>query len=109
DLATALADTAKRMTAGTATRAVFNITGTRRPLPAPVENNLLRIGQEAMTNAMKHAQAKTLRVELAFEPKQIKLRVQDDGCGFDAQNGAASRDGHFGLIGMHERAERLRG
>jgi len=109
DLATALSEAARRMTSGTPTRAVFNVTGAQRPLPATVENNLLRIGQEAMTNAMKHAQAKSLRVELAFEPKQIKLRVQDDGCGFDAQNGAASRDGHFGLIGMRERAERLRG
>jgi ligand-binding sensor domain-containing protein/signal transduction histidine kinase len=109
DLATALADEAKRLTAGTTVRAEFHVTGAPRPLPATVESNLLRIGQEAMTNVMKHAKAERIRVELAFEPKQVGLRVKDDGCGFEAQGGVASADGHFGLIGMRERAERLRG
>jgi signal transduction histidine kinase len=97
------------LTAGTTARAEFQLTGAPRPLPATVETNLLRIGQEAMTNAMKHAKASAIRVELAFEPKEIQLRVKDDGCGFDAQGGATAAFGHFGLIGMRERAERLRG
>jgi len=109
DLATALADAAKQLTSGTAVHAEFNVTGTPRPLPATVENNLWRIGQEAMTNAMKHARPKHLRVELAFTPKQVTLRVVDDGRGFDTQNDQLSGDGHFGLIGMGERAERLKG
>lgn len=109
DLATALADEAKRLTASTSVQAEFHVTGTPRPLPATVENNLLRIGQEAMTNVIKHAKAGKIRVELAFEPKQVGLRVKDDGCGFEAKGNAASAEGHFGLIGMRERAERLRG
>jgi len=109
DLATALADAAKNLTSGTSTQAEFHITGTPRQLPATVENNLWRIGQEAMTNAMKHAHARRLRVELAFAPKQVTLSIADDGRGFDTQNKRLSGDGHFGLIGMRERAERLKG
>jgi ligand-binding sensor domain-containing protein/signal transduction histidine kinase len=109
DLATALADAAKQLTTGTAVHAEFNLTGTPRSLPATIENNLWRIGQEAMTNAMKHARPKHLRVELAFAPKQVTLQVVDDGRGFDTQNDQLSGDGHFGLIGMRERAERLKG
>jgi signal transduction histidine kinase len=109
DLATALSDEAKRLTAGTSVRAEFHVTGAPRPLPATVESNLLRIGQEAMTNVMKHAKAERILIELAFEPKQVGLRVKDDGCGFESQGGTASADGHFGLIGMRERATRLRG
>jgi ligand-binding sensor domain-containing protein/signal transduction histidine kinase len=109
DLATALVDAAKTLTSGTAVQADFHVTGTPRPLPATVENNLWRIGQEAMTNAMKHARARHLRVELAFAPRQVTLSVADDGRGFDSQNNRLVGDGHFGLIGMRERAERLKG
>jgi signal transduction histidine kinase len=58
---------------------------------------------------MKHARPRHLRVELAFAPKQVTLQVVDDGRGFDTQNDELSGDGHFGLIGMRERAERLKG
>ncbi|HJQ25158.1 MAG TPA: two-component regulator propeller domain-containing protein [Blastocatellia bacterium] len=109
DLAAALADAAKKLTSGTTVQAEFNVKGTPRPLPATVENNLWRIGQEAMTNAMKHARPRHLRVELSFAPKQVTLSVADDGRGFDTQNDRLSGDGHFGLIGMRERAERLKG
>ncbi|HKQ03975.1 MAG TPA: two-component regulator propeller domain-containing protein [Blastocatellia bacterium] len=109
DLATALADAAKKLTSGTAVQSEFQVTGTPRQLPATVESNLWRIGQEAMTNALKHAHPRHLRVELAFAPKHVTLSVTDDGHGFDTQNDRLSGDGHFGLIGMRERAERLKG
>ncbi|MFL6214612.1 MAG: two-component regulator propeller domain-containing protein [Blastocatellia bacterium] len=109
DLATALADAARNLTSGTSVQAEFHITGTPRQLPATVENNLWRIGQEAMTNAMKHAHPRYLRVELAFAPRQVTLSIADDGRGFDTTNNRLSGDGHFGLIGMRERAERLKG
>jgi signal transduction histidine kinase len=48
-------------------------------------------------------------MELKIEPKQLCLRIEDDGCGFEPQDAFLSRHGNFGLIGMRERAERLKG
>jgi signal transduction histidine kinase len=59
-----------------------------------------------MTNALKHAQATLVRIELTFEPEEVRLSVQDNGRGFDPA--AVTGDG-FGLTGMRERAERLGG
>ncbi|HEX8186231.1 MAG TPA: ATP-binding protein, partial [Blastocatellia bacterium] len=47
-------------------------------------------------------------LELCFESNQVRLRVQDDGCGFNQENGSYSTGGHFGLVGMRERAERIK-
>jgi signal transduction histidine kinase len=68
-----------------------------------LEQDLLRIGQEAATNTLKHAQARRLRVALSATADEVRLEVSDDGHGFDP---AASADGGFGLLGMRERAER---
>jgi ligand-binding sensor domain-containing protein/signal transduction histidine kinase len=108
DLPAALAETAKRLVAGTAVQAQVQVSGTYRQLSRDIEDNLLRIGQEAMTNAIKHAQATQLRVELKFEPKQLCLSVRDDGCGFDCA-AQSNKDGHFGLLGMRERVAQLGG
>ena len=108
DLATALSRAAQQISAGTLVRLVVHIRGTARPLPDEVEKNLFRIGQEAVTNAIKHAQAHEVDVELAFEPDRVELRVRDDGCGFDASTIDAGT-GHFGVVGMRERAEQLGG
>jgi signal transduction histidine kinase len=74
-------------------------------VPADVEYNLVRIAQEAVTNAIKHSGARTLRVTLNRTPTQLLLAVKDDGTGFD--NTGASPAGHFGLIGMKERAAQI--
>jgi signal transduction histidine kinase len=79
-----------------------NIEGGPRPLVIEVENNLLRIGQEALTNAVRHGAAKRIAVELRYDVQSFHMRVSDDGCGFDVT--AATRPGHFGLLGMRERA-----
>lgn len=84
---------------------LFNVVGTPYFLLTEVENHLLRIGQEALTNAIKYANASILNLELAYEPTQLILRVQDNGQGFDfvsVKNG-------FGILGMSERAERIGG
>jgi signal transduction histidine kinase len=83
--------------------------GAPRPLPASVENNLLRIGQEAITNAVRHARAHAIVAELRFEPGRVRLAVRDDGSGFDADSTLYAGTGHFGLIGMRERAKRIGG
>jgi signal transduction histidine kinase len=76
-------------------------------LPADVENSLFRIAQEALNNALRHAQASQLEIFLAIEPREVKLVIRDNGRGFivpdHPEQGAAQ--GHFGILGMVERAE----
>jgi ligand-binding sensor domain-containing protein/signal transduction histidine kinase len=109
DLPTALSETARRLTNETAIQAQVEVNGTFRPLARLVEDNLLRIGQEAMNNAVKHAQAKRIFVNLVFDARRVQLSVRDDGRGFDNQVAGNGRAGHFGLIGMRERAEQIGG
>lgn len=107
DLPAALRDTTKRLTADTGIEAVVEVTGPLQPVPVPVETNLLRIGQEAVNNAVKHSHAKRIDVGLNFDTHNVRLSVRDDGRGFNPNDQIA--DGHFGLIGMRERAEQIGG
>lgn len=107
DLATALAGILDQLTDCADLEVGFDLRGSPFRLPPVVENNLLRIGQEAITNAVKHAAAKHLDVIVDYSPHQVTLRVKDDGRGFDP----ASVEGdhtHFGLIGLRERSNELR-
>jgi len=70
-----------------------------------VASHLFRIAQEGVTNALKHAQARRIEIILDFKPEAVELCVNDDGCGFDPL--AASLNGHFGLLGLKERARAL--
>jgi signal transduction histidine kinase len=67
--------------------------------------NLLRIGQEAVANAVKHGRAKQVSIELRYEPASVCLTVSDNGTGFTA--GQASPTGHFGILDMRERAQSM--
>jgi len=107
DLPAALRDTTKRLTAESNIDTVVEVAGPLRPLPVEVETNLLRIGQEAVNNAVKHARAKRIEVGLNFDTRKVQLSVRDDGRGFDPSEQIA--DGHFGLLGMRERAEQIGG
>jgi signal transduction histidine kinase len=81
------------------------IEGEQVRLPSPMEMNLLRIGQEAAGNAVKHGGARNILVELRYTPTTVRLRVADDGRGFDAAQ--PSRTGHFGVQDMRERAQSM--
>lgn len=107
DLPAALRDTTKRLTAESKIETVVEVAGPLRPLPVEVETNLLRIGQEAINNAVKHARANRIEVGLNFDTRKVQLSVRDDGRGFDP--GEQIADGHFGLLGMRERAEQIGG
>jgi signal transduction histidine kinase len=109
DLAEALQGILRQLTDGTAVVPRLQLEGERRRLPPMVENNLLRIGQEAITNACKHAQPGRIDVTLAFEGRSVRLTVEDDGVGFvpEARSNGGRRS--FGLVGMVERAELLGG
>ncbi|MGH7952405.1 MAG: sensor histidine kinase [Limisphaerales bacterium] len=108
DLANALKNILEQLSDGIVLETHFEVAGRRRRLPAIIENNVLRFGQEAITNAAKHAGAKQIRVRLEFGEKQFSLTVVDDGQGFDPANPPPS-DGGFGLVGMKERANELNG
>jgi signal transduction histidine kinase len=79
---------------------------TTERLPARVETALYRITQEALTNVVKHADAKTVRITFARHERSVVLTIEDDGCGFSRAQ--ASDDG-FGLVGMRERTASVNG
>jgi ligand-binding sensor domain-containing protein/signal transduction histidine kinase len=109
DLPAALSDTARRLTTETAVQSKVEVSGIFRPLSPLIEGNLLRIGQEAINNAVRHAQPRNIFVNLKFEAKRVQLSVQDDGHGFDYQESMKGDEKHFGLVGMQERAMRMGG
>src|SRR6185369_50884 len=79
------------------------------PLPAAIEEELLRIGQEAITNAARHAGAASIHVDLEQNADRVRLHVSDDGRGFDIDASWSAATGHYGLTGMRERAARAGG
>lgn len=92
------------LTSGRGTTFTLRVDGVPRALPPGVENNLLRIGQEAITNAIRHSGAHHLSIVLAFRARGVELRVNDDGIGFDPAESHPSPQGGFGLSGLRERA-----
>lgn len=91
------------MTADAPVEAIVQMIGTPRPLLLEVETNLLRIGQEALTNTLRHAYAQTIRLDLSFTDTAVQLQVVDDGQGFDPRSQSLKG---FGLVGMQERSQR---
>jgi PAS domain S-box-containing protein len=91
-------------TAGTSLHASFQLEGEPCELAPSVEENLLRIGQEALTNALKHAHAGEFRARLSFDSGAVCLELRDNGDGFVVDG---VQGGGFGLIGMKERAEQI--
>ncbi len=85
----------------------IKVSGHEHALPTGVDFHLLRICQEAITNVIKHASASLMRVEFHYEPHGFRLRIEDDGCGFDTSNLSSSDAPHFGVLGMRERARKI--
>lgn len=85
----------------------FTLVGTPRRMEPDVELAFYRIAQESLSNARRHAQAQQVEVTLAFAPQQVRLTISDDGVGFHlpAELSSLARSGHFGLMGMQERAQ----
>ncbi len=86
----------------------FTMAGTPRRVSPNVESTVLRIGREALANAVRHAKATRIELRLAYTANTLRLAVGDNGCGvrpIDAT--AAPVNGHFGLSGMRERALRV--
>jgi signal transduction histidine kinase len=109
DLAAALESSTRLWTAGSGVDVDVDVSGPPTALTEEAEQQLLRIAQEAVTNVLKHAGASKIRVKLGMEARKLFLRIVDNGRGFEQQDAFSSQGGHFGLIGMRERAERLGG
>jgi signal transduction histidine kinase len=94
----------------TGVRADFTVTGTAEPLHDEVSATLLRIAQEALSNAARHAAASRVGVTLSFMGDEVSLDIRDDGRGFDPLAvPARTGSGGFGLEGMRARAARIAG
>ncbi len=86
-----------------------DIDGEERPLPSAVKIALFRVAQEALTNIIKYADAKQVRVRLNYGAQEVMLQVEDNGRGFDVEAQAKSTRSQWGLLGMQERASLLGG
>ncbi|MEI8290093.1 MAG: sensor histidine kinase [Verrucomicrobiota bacterium] len=91
------------------TRLDLKVQGTPLRLEGVAEHHLLRMGQEAVANALQHALAEIIEVLVAYREREVVLEVRDNGRGFDANEALAIASGHFGLLGLRERANKLRG
>jgi len=106
-LADALPEIARQITAGTGIELRCTVQRPLCSLPEAVEANLLRIGQECLSNAVHHAQPKHIDLALNHELGIVLLRIADDGAGFDPEQLNRAANGHFGLRGIHERADQI--
>ncbi|HEY7611848.1 MAG TPA: PAS domain-containing protein [Gemmatimonadales bacterium] len=109
DFTATLRTAAEDCARGTGLRLEYAVDGEPRPLGADAEGTCVRVVQEAITNVVKHAAATTVRVHVAFGERRLLLSVTDDGRGFDMASHLPTFGGHWGLLGMRERASRIRG
>jgi signal transduction histidine kinase len=105
----ALVKATERALEGAGIQLSFSVQGEERKLKEAFEENLLRICEEAVANAVKHARATQVEVALEFKSRDVRLHIRDNGCGFDPALSQARKKGHFGLLGMKERVEALSG
>lgn len=106
-LVAALKATCNRVGAASGVQCDFAVTGAARRLPLRTEEQLLRIGQEAVANAIRHASAQRIQVTLDYGDRSLQLRVTDNGRGFDPTASPSDKEGHWGLADMRERAKRI--
>jgi signal transduction histidine kinase len=85
------------------------IEGHPQSLHPVIRDEVYAISREALVNAFRHAGASRIKVDVEYSASQLRVLVCDDGCGIDTQVQAAGRDGHWGLSGMRERAQRIGG
>ena len=83
------------------------VDGEQRPLHPSLRDEVYRIGREALRNAFCHSRAHHIEIELKYSAKQLLVLVRDDGTGIDPNILTSGREGHWGLSGMRERADRI--
>ena len=107
DLPGRLRQSCNRIASGSPSKVYLQVKGTYRPVTRKTEEELLRIGQEAVANAVRHAEATRIDVQLIYEAARVSLQVADDGRGFEPSPERSGPEGHYGIKGMHERAEEI--
>jgi len=95
----------KNTTFGTALHTKFDTQGKLPEVPRPWQENLLHIGQEALTNTLKYAHARNFETRLSYKARELRLQLRDDGDGFKVKE----RHDGAGLTGMRERVEQMGG
>lgn len=85
------------------------VEGTSLPLRPAIRDEVYRVGREALVNAFQHSGASNIDVHLEYAANQLRILVEDDGRGIDPEVLQSGRDGHWGIAGMRERAERIGG
>ncbi len=107
-----LADALRNLTAFVDSESVkidVLVSGHPFPLGRTINHNLLRIAQEATTNALRHAKAGKVTIHVDYKPESIALTISDDGIGFAPPTVLESKTGHLGLRGIRNRVKKLRG
>ena len=107
ELPEALSRMAAQLVSDTGIAVDLKVVGARQALPDEAEGQLFRVGQEALTNAVRHGRPGHISLELAYEEDAVRLRITDDGRGFIVTDRAPGSG--FGLTGMRERVESLGG
>jgi signal transduction histidine kinase/ligand-binding sensor domain-containing protein len=107
DLRARLSKAATEITERAGVKVQYQVLGTYRALPENIESEFLKIGQEALTNVVRHANATLVKVDLAYEEKKVRMTIADDGGGFEGAVNSLGPEGHFGLRGMRERAAQI--
>jgi signal transduction histidine kinase len=86
----------------------LSVEGTPRPLDPIVQEEVLRVAHEALANAFRHARATKIETEIIYQGTELRLRFRDDGCGIDGAVLKMGRPDNWGLLGMRERAKKIR-
>ena len=108
DLPTAFADFGEAMRQGSSSDFRVVVNGSVRSLHPIVFEELFKIGKEALGNAFRHSGAHSIETELNYEPSELSMRVRDDGSGIESDILRRGRkEGHFGMPGMRERAQKI--
>jgi len=87
----------------------YRVSGRPFDLDQSTAHELLMVVREALHNALRHGQPKEVQVDISFEQREFRVRVRDDGCGFDPEAASSQPNGHYGLIGIRERTKRIGG
>jgi signal transduction histidine kinase len=87
----------------------YKVSGRPFDLDQSTAHELLMVVREALHNAIRHGQPPRVHVDIAFEKKALKVQVSDDGRGFDTAMASSQPNGHYGLVGIRERAKRIGG
>ncbi len=107
NLEQSFADVRQELTAAQQAEFRVIVEGSPQTLRALTRDEVYHIGREALLNAYRHSKAKKIEIIVEYGAKYLRITVRDDGCGIDQDVVQTGREGHWGLIGMRERAEKI--